>query len=107
MATLSDNKLLALILENPELLAAIKDSESAEELVATVSVGRQREILVKKCETTTPESIRERMRLRLTFLARQVSEEVKKSGTSGDQRFTLPTAYGNMTVCLSQPKAGE
>ena len=102
MAAVSSAKLFAALQENAELLAAIREAESDENgtldltaVAETLQKGRQTEILQRKTgldDTETLETIRET----LLSAAAVVVENILASGTSGDQRVTLPYGSGKI-----------
>lgn len=100
----SSAKLFAALLENPALVAAIRDAQENEEsgeldmsaVAETLQKGRQTEILEKKTDGASAETIEE-MRARMVAVALDVSDLIVPSGTSGKSRVTLPFGSGSMT----------
>ncbi len=100
MAEVSVSKLMRIMLDNPELFRAIQEAGTVEDLSATLATGQQTEILTRKAQPDTPEETISEGREILVSLAAWVAENVKPSGTSGDQRLSVPTAEGKFTVVL-------
>lgn len=102
MAAVSSAKLFAALTENPELLAAIRDAAADEDgtldltaVAETLQRGRQTEILQRKTGEDDAETL-EMMRETLLAAAIEVSSRILPSGTSGDQRVTLPYGSGKI-----------
>ena len=108
--TVSSAKLFAALIENPALVAAIRDAQESESgeldmsaVAETLQKGRQLEILERKTDGATPETL-ETMRENLIAAAIDVSDLIVPSGTSGKRRVTFPFGSGSMTFEYADDK---
>lgn len=116
MATATTAEVLAYIRENAELFAKLDSTDLSKlettalrgdilrviERKTTFSADVPEQTAAEKESGTEPQSAQMIFTDMLSSLAAEVHAGVKKSGTSGNHRLTVPTKFGHLTVELKK-----